>query len=102
MTKSEITYHLNRLKVYGFNVTTFNSRGKMPTGARGFVDHVLIGSRSIWFLEVKLGADSLSEKQIELGKALKHLESISKVVRYRLLDDYTDLPDLIAEIIKAG
>ena len=65
MNKSDITQRLNKL--HNFKVYTFNSKHKMPSGAVGFPDHVLLNQNgTIIFIEVKLGKDELSEKQIEL------------------------------------
>jgi len=87
MTKKQVTDSLN--KVPGWDIKTFNSNRKLHGGFRGFVDHVAINPKRglIVFIEVKLGADRLSNKQIEYKSMLERVERNNDKFYYFVLTD---------------
>lgn len=72
MTKSEITKKLNEYKKAGWLVYTWNDRRAVPSGAKGWVDHVLIHPKwaVMFMMEIKLGKDKMSRGQSELHSAM--------------------------------
>lgn len=90
ITKKSITDELNQLKKIGYVVKTFNSNHKMPQGAIGFVDHVLLLPKKgyIIFIEVKTKYDKIKKKkQIEYMAACKELEKHNPKFKYYVLTD---------------
>lgn len=98
MTKGEISAQLRSLSKYGYLVYTFNSNKRMRGACQGWVDHVVIDKRKgiVYFLEVKIGPDSLRAAQIELKTALISMES--KQVRYRIVT-VDNMSTVIDEIV---
>jgi hypothetical protein len=62
-TKSNITKKFKQLEKYGYLVKTFNDRRAISKGAKGFIDHLIIGKGRMYFIEVKIGKDKLSNEQ---------------------------------------
>lgn len=60
-TKSIISSGFKELEKYGFKVFNFNSNLKMRT--KDFVDIVVVGKGKAYFIEVKIGKDTLSKGQ---------------------------------------
>lgn len=89
MTKTNITKTLNTIVKSKPNWTmcTFNSNRKMPIGARGFVDHIIMTPNYIITIEVKLGADRLSDKQKAVGEILsKNANNNTNNMYYQLTE----------------
>lgn len=84
MTKNEITKKLNEYKKAGWLVFCWNDRRAVPSGAKGWADHVLIHPRLCIFLmlEIKLGKDVLTKKQSELLIAISDNDEKKWTVRY--------------------
>ena len=98
--KADITNALNALP--GWKVFTFNSQRKMPTGCRGFVDHVLINKNGyIVFIEAKIGSDKLSEKQKEYQEVYKKIMQNNKMFKYYIMTEKNYI-DIIKEIYFIG
>jgi len=97
MTKKEITNILNNL--HGWICKTFNSHKKMPKGAIGFVDYVLINpiKKKICFIEMKGKGDGLSEKQSSFKNACERIASESIEFYYFLLTE-ENYQEIIKEI----
>ena len=68
ITKTDITNRLKGLEKIGYKVFTFNSNRAMPSGSKGFVDHVLVGHGLNYMIEVKIGKDKLSAEQKKTQK----------------------------------
>ena len=62
-TKAEISKIFAELRKYGFLVYNFNQKTKFGRGLVGFVDHLIIGKNCIWFIEVKVGNDTIKPNQ---------------------------------------
>lgn len=63
-TKAEISKIFAELRKYDFLVFNFNSDRKLNRGKMtGFVDHLIIGKNCIWFIEVKVGNDTIKPNQ---------------------------------------
>ena len=102
ITKKYITDELNKFKTYGWDVKTFNYNKRMPSGAVGFVDHILSHSKKgyIIFIEVKIGKDELSKKQIDFRETCLDIEKVNHHFQYYLLDDknYVNILQRIIEL----
>ena len=100
VNKTIITKELNKL--YNWKVFTFNSQHKMPTGTRGFVDHVLINKNGyIVFIEVKIGNDKLSEKQKEYQEVYEKIMQNNKMFKYYIMTEKNYI-DIIKDIYFIG
>ncbi len=98
ITKTEITNALNNLRKHGFIVYHFNSHKAMPTGLKGLPDHLVIGKMYLYWIEVKLGTDTLKPDQIIFKKMIEQFEKRNKVVKYRMVTDKDSLESVITEI----
>ena len=90
ITKKFITDELNKLRQIGYDVKTFNSNRKMPTGARDFVDHVLKhpATGNIFEIEVKTKNDNLSKGQNKYRSVcIETMRNNNKYHYYLLTDD---------------
>ena len=65
-TKAEISKVFSELRKYGFLVYNFNQKNRFGRGLVGFVDHLIIGKNGIYFIEVKIGKDTLRENQQQI------------------------------------
>jgi hypothetical protein len=101
MNKSEITKRLNNLKLYGWNVKTFNYNRKMPSGCKGFVDHVLSNPQKgyLIYIEVKIGKDRESSEQSEYQKICEKVSEVNKYFQYFLMTE-KNVDAIIEKIIK--
>lgn len=99
-TKAEISKIFAELRKYGFLVYNFNQKTKFGRGLVGFVDHLIIGKNCIWFIEVKIGKDTLTPLQIDLLTRLKIIERKTQVIHWYLITEETaiELRDKILEI----
>jgi len=89
MTKKEVTDELKKI-ISGredCQLFTFNSYRSLPTGAKYFVDHVIVMPDYVIFIEVKLGTDKLSDGQIRTGKQLSDISAKEGAVKYFLLTE---------------
>lgn len=82
MTKTDITKALNETRKGGWLWYHFNSQRAMPTGAKGWPDHVGIHPASglMICIEVKLGKDRASLQQVECLNALMSISGIETIV----------------------
>lgn len=99
-TKAEISKMFAELRKHGFLVYNFNQKNRFGRGLVGFVDHLIIGKNCIWFIEVKIGKDSLTPLQIDLLTRLKLIEKKTQAIRWHLVTEETtrELRDKILEI----
>lgn len=93
-TKKEISKHIKSLEKYGFKVWNFSTKHRTTSGVKDFVDFVIAGYGRIYFVELKIGADKLSEGQIRTKKILE------KTKRYILLTE--DVVDNFIEAVIEG
>lgn len=91
MTKSLITKKLNEYKKAGWLIYHWNDRRAVPSGAKGWVDHVLIHPDLciILLLEIKIGRDKLNVKQTELLTAISYNDQRRWTVKYWVPTDET-------------
>lgn len=102
MTKTDVTNAFNKLEKLDYiKVKTFNSHRKMSQGAKGFCDHLITNSNNgtIYFIEVKLGKDDLSKKQIEFKNTILEMQSVNSRVKYYEVNE-NNLYDVIAEVLE--
>lgn len=90
-TKKEISKKIKSLEKYGFKVWNFSTKHRTTSGVKDFVDFVIVGYGQIFFVELKIDKDKLSEGQL---KTKKHLEKTGK---YTLLTE--DMVDNFMEAV---
>jgi hypothetical protein len=103
MTKSEITERLNTLKRAGWVWKHFNYHKRMPSGAKGFVDHhgVSTNTGHTVYIEDKLSrGDMLSTEQEKFKLSVIRASRKNKFIRYWNLDDSNldEVMDVLAEL----
>jgi predicted Holliday junction resolvase-like endonuclease len=100
MTKSEVSKEFARLRVFGFCVWNFNSNKAMKFGmVKDFVDHVITDGKYIVFVEIKIGADKLSEGQKKTSIALSSASVWNKNLHYKLLTDMKAVKKLVDDLL---
>ena len=75
-TKKDISRIFAKLRDFGFLVFNFNSNKKLNRGKMtGFCDHLIIGKGKIYFIEVKIGKDTIKPEQFLLQRAIDETEA---------------------------
>lgn len=101
MTKTDITNELNEYKKAGVIIWTANAKRAMPTGMRYFPDHHLIlPNGHIFYLEVKLGSDTMSPGQENIMERIIYASMNNHKLHYCLLTDRKSLDKLKSIIDK--
>lgn len=77
-TKAEISKVFAELRKYGFLVFNFNQKNRFGRGLVGFVDHLIVGTQAVYFIEVKIGKDTIKKDQQELYDMIDDLGRRSK------------------------
>ena len=84
-------------------VLTANSKKKMPIGLRGLPDHLIITTRYIVWVEVKLGSDTFSQRQLDIQKGLGHHSSLpNSRMYYYTVSSLKQAQDLTDKILSGG
>lgn len=98
MTKSELNKKIIELRKYGFLVYGFNNNRPNRRNNNGFPDYVIIKNK-IWFLEVKIGKDKLSDEQAIFRSYIENLNLNMAVEYFEVKEkNYQAVIDLILKI----
>jgi len=105
--KTAISKALGKLRDFGFIVITFNSNKRFGRGMTGFVDHFIIAKGNIFFIEVKLKGDVMSEPQKKLRDALIKIEERMRMeniqyTHYIQLNDLDQAKEFTNDVLKGA
>jgi len=78
--KTRISQIFAALRERNYTVYTFNSNRPLPASAKGFPDHMIMHKKKalIIFIEVKIGADKMSQEQKDFELCASHVAALCK------------------------
>jgi hypothetical protein len=86
---------LKDIEHLGYKVFTFNHNRSVPTGMRGWCDHVVLYPPKglVVFIEDKFGSDTPNREQLNFKDFVTRLEKVNPRVIYKMATDdtYTDI-----------
>lgn len=88
ITKTMVKDYLKKVadKMGGF-IVTFNSNRFVAKGAEGFIDHIIFYKDYMYFIEVKIGKDKISEKQKHIAELINAVSENNKGIRYKIITE---------------
>jgi hypothetical protein len=84
-TKTEITNELNNLKKFGYTIINMNTPGRMYGGLKNLTDYIIFNAARLYFVEVKIGKDILSEGQKDTKQKLESIAGRCPAVKYMII-----------------
>jgi hypothetical protein len=102
MTKKDITNEFNKLKLYGFEVITFNSNRAFRSAQKNFPDHFISNGKYIVFVEVKFGKDKLSEGQERLCNKLSSASIYNKHTHMKFIKTIAEAKTLVDLLLRGA
>lgn len=97
-TKAEISKVFAELRKYGYLVFNFNQKNRFGKGLVGFVDHLVIGKWGMFFVEVKIGKDTVKPEQEKLGEMISRMGN--RYIHYEIIHTTEEAVKLRQSIIE--
>jgi hypothetical protein len=107
ISKADIGKAFRQLEKHGYKVWNFGFKNRLTSGMKDWVDVIVAGGLKIYFLEIKVGKDELSDGQKSTAGILMTLETLLKPFRdiepkrffYRIVTE-SNYQDIIQKILE--
>ena len=83
-TKADFNKVFNELKKWGYTVLNFSDKRALRRGMKDWVDYVIFNNHSLTVIELKIGADKLSEGQKRTNEKLSSIAD-SGLINYAVI-----------------